>query len=294
MKIHKFPFDEQECWLRFTMQNTPIHLVRVDSSSVQVVDGRRDVSSEWDIISTYTLSEFVSIPRNITYEMVGMCFKLRRLPRYYIDNVTSPIAILSWLSIIIFIIPAKSGERLSAAISLVLGLTVFQIVVTDNLPKNSRGDAAVVTEYVSDCFIITIVVTVMSAIVINLSHREGEINNKFIRSVFFNHLGPWCFLGGGRCGGKKAQGSNPNESCKAGGLEMKDSAAQTRSSDGHTLSQYDVWVKRQSTNRFDEQDKTESPKIHDFELLARIMDRLFLFATLVSLTAITVKFLMEM
>nr|XP_054753964.1 neuronal acetylcholine receptor subunit beta-3-like [Lytechinus pictus] len=230
LKLEEFPFDEQECWLRFSLQNTPSYLVRLDITHLNIQ--RPNISSEWDITRTdpatktdYITIEMIADGINITYEVMYIGFKLKRLPRFYIQNVMLPVTFLSWLSAVVFIIPAKSGERLSASISLVLGVTVFQIVITDNLPKSSRGDVVLLTVYVTECFIMSIMVTIMSAIVIKMSHQEGKIKNKIIRTIFFDRLGPWCFVSVSGCCRKKAKSSNPTEGCTGGVLPAMNGVA---------------------------------------------------------------------
>eukprot|EP00057_Strongylocentrotus_purpuratus_P016316 XP_011670790.1 PREDICTED: 5-hydroxytryptamine receptor 3A-like [Strongylocentrotus purpuratus] len=293
LDLQKFPFDVQECGLEFTTQNTPIHLVKLDTT--EIVIANPNVSAEYNVIGSSTRSDYITLLDNVTYEIMGLVFKLERLPKFYVQNVTLPITFLSWLSIFIFIIPAKSGERLSAAVSLVLGLTVFQIVITDNLPKSSRGKTAPVISYVSECFIITIVVAIMSAIVINISHRKGNIQNKFFRSLFFEYVGPWFFVGGVGCGKKKAPGSNPNESCKVGDLEMKDINAEKALSTESLGDLRVAWVKTLTSNwtRIGQQPQSEMPDMEqDFEVLAQILDRIFFLGILVTLLVITLKFMM--
>ncbi|XP_041461193.1 acetylcholine receptor subunit delta-like, partial [Lytechinus variegatus] len=240
LKLDNFPLDEQECWLRFTLQNTPSYLVRLHSAQLHIP--QQNISSEWNIMPPHPATKTEYIPLglvdgiNITNEVMHIGFKFKRLPRFYIQNVMLPVTFLSWLSIVVFIIPAKSGERLSASISLVLGVTVFQIVVTDSLPKSSRGGVAMLSVYVQQCFIMSIVVTIMSAIVIKMSHQEGKIKNKIIMTVFFDRLGPWCFVNGRGCCRKKAKGSNPTERC-AGGVPPMDAcvAGEILSSGGQAL-----------------------------------------------------------
>nr|XP_054753704.1 neuronal acetylcholine receptor subunit beta-3-like [Lytechinus pictus] len=292
LDLERFPFDEQECWLRFTTQNTPVHLVKLDKSMTVV--NYPNVSSEYNIVGTSTKSDYVTLKGNVSYEIMQMSFKLVRLPRYYVQNVTSPISFLSWLSIVIFIIPAKSGERLSAAVSLVLGLTVFQIVVTDNLPKNSRGKTAPVISYVSDCFIITIAVAIMSAIVINVSHWKGRVNNGVIRFIFFDCLRPWLLVGSGGCTRKKDTGSNTLSNTNVEDLEMKDHPENAVSTKDHDNSRL-AWMKTQTSKwtRFELQPQSqESETDDDFEMIARILDRIFMLSILATLLVISLRFWM--
>eukprot|EP00057_Strongylocentrotus_purpuratus_P016309 XP_011670783.1 PREDICTED: uncharacterized protein LOC752453 [Strongylocentrotus purpuratus] len=130
----------------------------------------------------------------------------------------------------------------------------------------------------------------MSAIVINISHRKGFIQNKFFRSLFFEYVGPWFLVGGDGCCKKKASGSNPKESCKVGDLEMEDKAEKalsTESRDNSHLALSSKWT------RFGQQPQSEMPDMEqDFEVLAQLLDRIFFLGILVTLLVITLKFMM--
>ena len=41
------------------------------------------------------------------------------------------------MEVLVFIIPVEAGEKISLAITLTLSITVFQLVIADNLPATS-------------------------------------------------------------------------------------------------------------------------------------------------------------
>ena len=62
---------------------------------------------------------------------------LRRKPLFYVVNLIIPCALISAMSIVEFILPCNSGEKVSLGITVLLSLTVFMLVVAENMPANS-------------------------------------------------------------------------------------------------------------------------------------------------------------
>ena len=68
-----------------------------------------------------------------------MClFRLRRTPTFVLFNTVMPSTILFLLEALVFLIPIENGEKLSLGVTLMLSITVFQLVITDYVPKNSQ------------------------------------------------------------------------------------------------------------------------------------------------------------
>jgi len=72
-----------------------------------------------------------------TTPVVTFTFELERQSTYMIMNIILPIMFLEIINILVFVLPAESGERVSFAVTLLLSLSVFMTLVGDNLPKTS-------------------------------------------------------------------------------------------------------------------------------------------------------------
>ena len=79
-----------------------------------------------------------------------------RLSSYYFVYIILPMMALSALFLLVFFIPANSGERMSYGVSILLSLTVYLLVISEIVPANSNTSSMLGT-----CF--TIVFYLLSA-----------------------------------------------------------------------------------------------------------------------------------
>ena len=75
------------------------------------------------------------LPRDIQYLLVT--FHIRRRASFYLVNMLLPIATMGVLNLLVFLLPAKSGERVGYSITMLLAIAVFLTIAADNLPKTS-------------------------------------------------------------------------------------------------------------------------------------------------------------
>lgn len=64
---------------------------------------------------------------------------IRRRPLFYTVNLLLPSIFLMVMDIVGFFLPPDSGERVSFKITLLLGYSVFLIIVSDTLPATAIG-----------------------------------------------------------------------------------------------------------------------------------------------------------
>lgn len=64
---------------------------------------------------------------------------VRRRPLFYTVNLLLPSIFLMVMDIVGFYLPPDSGERVSFKITLLLGYSVFLIIVSDTLPATAIG-----------------------------------------------------------------------------------------------------------------------------------------------------------
>ena len=70
---------------------------------------------------------------DVTYTVI-----VRRKVLFYLTNLILPCVVLGLLTIFSFQLPPESGERISLVITILLGLTVFMLVFTENVPRTSE------------------------------------------------------------------------------------------------------------------------------------------------------------
>ncbi|XP_034427369.1 5-hydroxytryptamine receptor 3A-like [Hippoglossus hippoglossus] len=142
MHIYKFPFDTQSCNLTFKSfihSDDEIKLVRYLNSS-KITEESRDVmriQSEWLFINI-TVSSITKKDFKNNQTMVIYTINMKRRSALYIVNFILPILFLLCLDLSTFMISDSGGEKLSFKITLLLAVTVMQLILNDILPSSSN------------------------------------------------------------------------------------------------------------------------------------------------------------
>ncbi|GAA6091571.1 cholinergic receptor, nicotinic, alpha 11 [Tachysurus ichikawai] len=71
------------------------------------------------------------------YPDVTFVITIRRRTLYYALNLLIPCVLLSSMTLLIFVLPADSGEKISLGITVLLSLTVFMLLVAEIMPATS-------------------------------------------------------------------------------------------------------------------------------------------------------------
>lgn len=80
---------------------------------------------------------------NVTYPSLYFHIWIRRKSLYYVVNIIAPCVVLSSLATFTFCIAPDSGEKISLATTLLLSITVFQLIVADSVPRRSDSVPAI-------------------------------------------------------------------------------------------------------------------------------------------------------
>uniref|UniRef100_A0A667X685 Cholinergic receptor nicotinic alpha 9 subunit n=1 Tax=Myripristis murdjan TaxID=586833 RepID=A0A667X685_9TELE len=132
-----FPFDSQKCNLTFgswTYNGNQVDIaMAMDSGDLS--DFVENV--EW---------ECGGMPATKNVIMYGCCSDpypditftvlLQRRSSFYIFNLLLPCFLISFLAPLSFYLPADSGEKVSLGVTVLLALTVFQLVVAESMPPS--------------------------------------------------------------------------------------------------------------------------------------------------------------
>ncbi|CAI9612713.1 unnamed protein product [Staurois parvus] len=71
------------------------------------------------------------------YPDVTYTVTMRRRTLYYGLNLLIPCVLISGLALLVFLLPADSGEKISLGITVLLSLTVFMLLVAEIMPATS-------------------------------------------------------------------------------------------------------------------------------------------------------------
>ncbi|XP_059377691.1 neuronal acetylcholine receptor subunit non-alpha-2-like isoform X3 [Carassius carassius] len=137
MDVTFFPFDRQNCSMKFgswTYDGNMVELVLIN----QQVD-RRDFfdNGEWEILSA-TGVRGSRRDGHLSYPYITYSFILKRLPLFYTLFLIIPCLGLSFLTVLVFYLPSDEGEKVSLSTSVLVSLTVFLLVIEEIIPSSSK------------------------------------------------------------------------------------------------------------------------------------------------------------
>ena len=168
-----FPFDQQTCRLMFgswSYHGKELDIISSVSSADMSVFWP---SQEWDLVAVPAERHLVmydccpeSYP-DVTFSVI-----LRRKPLFYIVSIVLPCVVITLISVFGFILPVESGEKLSLQITVLLALSVFLLMVTEQMQASSQN-FPYLGWYFAATFTLVSISTLLSTVVIYFHHR-GE------------------------------------------------------------------------------------------------------------------------
>ncbi|KAH9488936.1 Neuronal acetylcholine receptor subunit beta-4 [Bulinus truncatus] len=167
--MDNYPFDQHACSIKMmAMTFTNSEMRFITSATGNVSTNSYTNNGEWDLTTAD-----IHLPKNFTeteFPELHITFHLKRRPFFLLLNVILPAIILSFLNIMVFVIPADSGEKISYGITVLLALSVFLSTVGGMLPRSSN--VPMVTVYLFILLIISMLTVINSIIIVYLHHKE--------------------------------------------------------------------------------------------------------------------------
>lgn len=139
LDVYRFPFDRQYCSLVFGSWAFDGSLVDVRNSSAAGDTKNFVDNGEWSLVQ-------ITAERHVLYYEcceqpfpdVTFTLVLERQAMYYLFNIIFPYLLITLLHLTSFLLPAVSGEKISLNVSILLGLTVFLLLVAEIMPPQSE------------------------------------------------------------------------------------------------------------------------------------------------------------
>ncbi|XP_067454268.1 5-hydroxytryptamine receptor 3A-like [Thunnus thynnus] len=136
--IYTFPFDIQNCSLTFEPYLHFAADVRMiqGSTAADILEESREVlqtNGEWEL-ADIKVAPSTLVLKEASYSEIKYFVILRRRPTLYVVNLLIPSAFLITLDIFSFLLPPHSVDRCSFKMTLILGYTVFLLIMNDLLP----------------------------------------------------------------------------------------------------------------------------------------------------------------
>ncbi|CAF5204078.1 unnamed protein product, partial [Rotaria magnacalcarata] len=131
-------------------------------------------SGEWD------LEAFDVVRKAVVYEccptvypFVLFTIRIRRRTLYYVVNVVVPCVLISFMTLLGFLLPPDSGEKLTLQITILLSIVMFSLLIAGIIPASSTALPTIVM-YFTTVMCMCSMSVVATVIVLVLHHRNAK------------------------------------------------------------------------------------------------------------------------
>ncbi|KAG7222941.1 hypothetical protein INR49_015968 [Caranx melampygus] len=147
-------------------------------------------NGEWDLVGVPAKrNELYYDCCKEPYPDVTFTVTMRRRTLYYGLNLLIPCVLISGLALLVFLLPADSGEKISLGITVLLSLTVFMLLVAEIMPATSDS-VPLIAQYFASTMMIVGLSVVVTVLVLQFHHHDphGGKMPKWVRVILLN----WC------------------------------------------------------------------------------------------------------
>ncbi|KAM9331207.1 neuronal acetylcholine receptor subunit alpha-9 [Gastrophryne carolinensis] len=193
--VSYFPFDNQQCNLTFgswTYNGNQVDIINAMDSG-DLSDFVENV--EWEMQGMPAVKNVITYGCcSEPYPDVTFTLILKRRSSFYIFNLLIPCVMISFLAPLGFYLPADSGEKVSLGVTVLLALTVFQLMVAESMPP-SESVPLIGKYYIATMTMIT-ASTALTIIIMNihLCGAEAKPIPRWARVVILDYMSKIFFV----------------------------------------------------------------------------------------------------
>ena len=139
INVKDFPFDTQNCSFKFGSFTYDMHKLDLRPENYTADLGKYSENVEWELLSMRCAREETLYYRwphpysDVTYFLV-----IKRKPLFLLMNLIFPNILLSFLTVVVYLVPVTAGERSSFVVSLLLAMALFLTSAFSLMPDSSE------------------------------------------------------------------------------------------------------------------------------------------------------------
>nr|KAG5711508.1 hypothetical protein BaRGS_025935 [Batillaria attramentaria] len=177
MDLRVYPFDTQQCrMLMYINGIVGIEAVPTEmrSLSLRVVEDELAVSAEWSLEMLQVERRTLPGTDDVFLEYT---WTLKRKTTYFVISFIVPIVMTSYMNVLVFIIPAENGEKISYLVSIFVSNAVFLGFCTNEMPQG-LGSTPLVMYLVLGIMAESGILLIISSLILRRFHRNQQPNNR--------------------------------------------------------------------------------------------------------------------
>uniref|UniRef100_A0A3Q0S5A3 Uncharacterized protein n=1 Tax=Amphilophus citrinellus TaxID=61819 RepID=A0A3Q0S5A3_AMPCI len=200
LDIYLFPFDIQNCTLTFNSYTLKSNALQLDlpQTAEMIFEYSKSVMAtmgEWVLTGIAANKHTLPSTTMGFYDEICFSLSLRRQPTMYVVNLLLPSCFLISVDLFSFILPPGDVDRSLFKMTLILGYTVFLVIMNDLLPITGNG-IPLINVFLSLCLTMMVASLLETIIVTNLLHGSSHYFRapRWIRMLVLQILGRLVFL----------------------------------------------------------------------------------------------------
>ncbi|XP_044056992.1 5-hydroxytryptamine receptor 3A-like isoform X2 [Siniperca chuatsi] len=180
LDIYTFPFDIQNCTLTF---NSYIHLamdikIFLGKSAEKITQNSKEVMTtmgEWELLEITSHKPSTGLDDHDYIDELAFHIRVRRRATLYVVNLLIPSCFLITVDLFSFLLPPQSVDRSSFKMTLILGYTVFLLIMNDLLPIT--GDTIpLINVFFSICLALMVASLLETILITNLLYGSADFS----------------------------------------------------------------------------------------------------------------------
>ncbi|XP_014776336.1 neuronal acetylcholine receptor subunit alpha-3 isoform X5 [Octopus bimaculoides] len=192
-----FPFDDQECKLKFgswTYDGFKVDVVFRSAPKMDLNDYM--LSNEWDImenVAVRNVRKYACCPE--PYPDLTFRLRLRRKVAFYSFILILPCALLSLLTLVIFWVPPESPAKLQLGMNIFVAFFVLLLLLAESTPRAASSIPLIGAYFCLSMVMITLS-TVFACVVANMFFRGVRVHRApyWLRAVMIDGIARVLFL----------------------------------------------------------------------------------------------------
>ncbi|XP_036936585.1 5-hydroxytryptamine receptor 3A-like [Acanthopagrus latus] len=178
MHLYKFPFDNQSCNLSFRSAMHPDKEIKLrlqaGYAETRMMLMEKFKTHEWILLSLYISNPDVG-DTETEQSMVVYEINMGRRSALYVVNFMLPVLFFLGLDLSSFLISDSGGEKLSFKVTVLLSVTVMQLILSEILPSTSNRIPLIAT-YIMGIFGLMMLSLLETILVKYLLEKDSKVN----------------------------------------------------------------------------------------------------------------------
>ncbi|KAM9848888.1 5-hydroxytryptamine receptor 3E-like [Aulostomus maculatus] len=178
LDIYTFPFDIQNCSLSFNSylhRKAALELFQTRSTEEIFSMSKEAMATigEWELIGMTSTKYILPAGDTEIYEELRFFISVRRRAITYVVNLLIPSCFLITVDLFSFLLPPKTVDRSLFKMTLILGYTVFMLIMNDLLPITGNT-IPLINVFLSLCLALMVASLLETILITNLLHGSAH------------------------------------------------------------------------------------------------------------------------